>query len=63
KDFLYLTNFSNTLHCVEKKQISKIAVSHIPLKDKILFIYYSSGLLFTIKNILFKFLSGKIELI
>jgi glycosyltransferase involved in cell wall biosynthesis len=63
KEFLYLNSFSKSLYYVEKKKIIKIAFSHLPVKDKILFIFYSSGLLFRIKTILFKFLSGKIELI
>lgn len=60
---VYLERFSNALYACEKMEIVKIIISRLPIKDKILFIYYCSPLLFSVKQKIFKYISGKIELI
>ena len=60
---IYLENFEKARILAEKKDLIKIMAINIPLKDKILFIYYSSPFLFWLKQKLFKLLSGKFELI
>jgi len=60
---IYLEGFCKARNAAELFQIRKIAVSELPLKDKVLFIYYCSPLLFKLKQRLFKLLSGKLDLV
>jgi glycosyltransferase involved in cell wall biosynthesis len=59
----YFKEFSKGRLAAENNNILKILFTKLPIKDKIIFIYFCSPLLFWVKKRLFKYLSGKIELI
>lgn len=60
---IYLENFEKARILAEKRDLIRMIFLNLPLKDKILYIYYSSPILFWLKQKLFKLLSGKFELI
>jgi hypothetical protein len=59
----YLISFSKGLRAVEENGFWRILFIKLPLKDKIIFMYFCSPFLFWLKQRLFKYLSGKIELV
>lgn len=59
----YLEAFREGRKNAESKRITRILMSSLPMKDRILFIYYCSPFLFWLKQRLFKLLSGKLELV
>lgn len=59
----YLRDFANGRDAAEKNQVLRILFGPLPLKDKIIFIYYCSSFLFWLKQRMFKLLSGKLELV
>ena len=55
----YIDSFIEGLnYCKEKKWIKILMVKNLPIKDKIIFVYFSSKLLFRIRNKYFKFFTG-----
>lgn len=63
KNIIYFENFEKARLLAEKRDMVAIALAKLPVKDKILFIYYCSPFMFWFKQKLFKLLSGKFELI
>lgn len=59
----YLEDFTKGREHAENRRIVRILMSSLPIKDRILFVYYCSPFLFWLKQRLFKLLSGKLELV
>jgi glycosyltransferase involved in cell wall biosynthesis len=58
----YLNAFTRGRLLAEKRKVIEIILLKLPIKDKIIFYYFCSPFLFRLKNRLFKYLSGNLEL-
>ncbi len=59
----YLGSFCSGRQAAERKKLLKILFIKLPLKDKVIFLYFCSPFLFWLKQRFIKYFSGKIELV